>query len=247
MKNTFKLFVLLTTLSSALSAQAKKVEKPLALVWAGPGVCKPSCLADATNATKKAGFQVLHVKPELKDFSVFEKAKLWVQPGGKSVTAARSMSPELKDSIRSFIHNGAGYVGFCAGAFISTGKIGTSGEEGFGIIPGDTELLIKEGKEDLMLKVWTKDFGSRWMLYAGGPFLHVSEAELAEVDGVVTSRYPDGSVAGIQGHYGKGRVAVTGFHPEASRVWKLFYKLWDKDGSDVFFAVDMMKYATSQK
>jgi glutamine amidotransferase-like uncharacterized protein len=156
------------------------------------------------------------------------------------------MSNDLLDNIKNFVANGGGYVGFCAGAFISTSKIGTSGDEGYGIIPGETELLIKDANaERAMLKVSTTKYGDRWMYYAGGPFLKITDEELAMMKGEVTARYPDGSIAGVHGHYGKGKVAVTGFHPEAGTVWKAMVGKIDKDGLDIFFAVDMVKYATS--
>ena len=230
------------SLSQAFAANHKK---PLALVWNGPGACRPSCVLVAVHVAKKAGFKVRYVNPSLTDYSVFKIAKLWVQPGGKSVTAAQSMSTEMHQEIVDFVASGGGYVGFCAGAFISTAKIGTSGEDGYGILPGSTELLVKHGPENLMLKISTPKFGNRWMLYAGGPFMKVSDEELAAVQGEVIARYPDGSIGGIHGRFGKGKVAVVGFHPEADIFWKLFDRKIDRDGSDAFFAVDMIRYATS--
>ncbi len=218
--------------------------KPLALVWDGPGACKPNCVFGATRVALDAGFRVKYVNTRTRDFSIFQK--LWVQPGGHSATAHQSMSNELLDHIKNFVADGGGYVGFCAGMFISTAKIGTRADEGYGFIPGHTELLMKDSdSERAMLKVSTPKYGDRWMYYAGGPFLTITDEELASIQGEVTARYPDGSVAGVHGHYGKGKVSVTGFHPEAGNLWKAMVGKKDKDGNDLFFAVDMIRYATS--
>lgn len=245
MKKKSKLIyvISLLTLLSPLMAFAAR---PLALIWDGPGACKPNCVFGATRVALDAGFKVKYVNPRTKNFSIFSKAKLWIQPGGHSKTAHRSMSNDLLDNIKSFISKGGGYVGFCAGMFISTPKIGTTGDEGYGIIPGETELLLKDSdSERAMLKVSTTKYGDRWMYYAGGPFLKITDEDLASVQGEVTARYPDGSIAGIHGHYGKGKVSVVGFHPEAGKIWKKMVGKVDKDGNDIFFAVDMIRYATS--
>ncbi len=220
--------------------------RPLALVWAGPGACRPGCVKGAAKVASRAGFEVQYIYPGLKDFSVFQEAKLWVQPGGHSVTAAQSMGPAMLERVREFVAEGGGYVGFCAGAFLSTPLIGTTEENGYGLIPGETELLIQEGNDHKMLKVATPK-GDEWMYYAGGPFFKISEESLKAVNGEIIGRYPDGKIAAIQAHYGKGKVAVSGFHPESSFIWKLIKFKIDRDGSDIGYAVDMVKYATGEQ
>jgi glutamine amidotransferase-like uncharacterized protein len=250
MKNYFRLLNLLNLLNLLISllilnpAMANASAKPLALVWDGPGACL-GCVYGAVRVAMRAGFQVKLVGPSLKDFSIFNDAKLWVQPGGKSQTAALSMGPAIVHQVAEFVAAGGGYVGFCAGAFLSTGKIGESEVDGYGLVPGGTELLIQTGNDHAMLKVSTSKYGDRWMYYAGGPFFKVTEEQLAAVQGEVIARYPDGSIAGVHAHYGLGKVAVVGFHPEAGFFWKIEHGKTDPDGSDVFFAVDMAKYATS--
>lgn len=222
-----------------------KKPRPLALVWNGDGVCKPGCAPAAADVAKSAGFRVKFVNEQTQDFSFFSEAKLWVQPGGVSVTAMRAMGPVLMQQVREMVAGGGGYIGFCAGAFSATTKIGTTEKDGLGLIAGETELYKKTGGEHAMYLVNTKDYGKRWMYYAGGPYMKITEEELASMKGEVFAAYPDGAVAGVRGHYGKGKVAVVGFHPEATRIWKLAMGKWDKDGSDKFFAISMAKYATS--
>ena len=244
MKNTLKIAALVLNFSLMSTAFASKV-KPLALVWNGEGVCQPGCDNSAADVAKKAGFRVQYVNEKTRDFSFFDTAKLWVQPGGVSVTAMRAMGPVLMQQVREFVAGGGGYIGFCAGAFSATTKIGTTEKDGLGLMGGETELYKKGGDDHAMYLVKTKYFGKRWMYYAGGPFIKISDDELAAMKGEVIANYPDGSVAGVRGHYGKGKVAVVGFHPEATRLWKLAFRKWDKDGSDKLFAVDMATYATT--
>ena len=210
----FALFLLAVS-----GAPAPAQAQPLALIYRGDGACWP-CINGAAKMADMAGFDVQFVDSDLADFSVFEKAKLWIQPGGHSVTAAKAMGTALVSAVRQFVEQGGGYVGFCAGGFLATQTIGTSGYPGFGIIPGSTRYHIKEDDAAYqMQKVRTSD-GERWVFFAGGPQFVVSEEELSAVQGRVTARMEDGQVVSIEAHYGKGKVAVSGFHPEASALWK---------------------------
>ncbi len=224
-----------------LASAASKL--PLALVWNGPGVCTPGCGKAAAKVAQAAGFRTWYIYPGLTDFSIFKEASLWVQPGGQSSAAAKAMGLAMINQVRDFVASGGGYVGFCAGGFISTTKIGTTENEGYGLIPGETELLIKTGSMKKMLTVSTPA-GKRSVYYAGGPFFKVTDEQLQAVQGEVIARYSDGSIAGVRAHYGKGKVAVVGFHPEANWLWKLVNRKIDRDGSDVDYAVEMVNYAT---
>jgi glutamine amidotransferase-like uncharacterized protein len=237
------LFALLYLLFNSIPSLAGN--RPLALVWNGPGACKPGCVDSAVTIARREGFRVLKVNPGFSDFARFKEATLWIHPGGKSTTAAGAMGAPLMDQVREFVRNGGGYVGFCAGAFISTAQIGTSGKTGFGLIPGSTEVLVKEGNDHRFFPVTTQN-GVIKMYYAGGPFIKVSESDLKSVGGEVIARYEDGSIAGIRAHFGKGKVAVIGTHPEAGFTWKLLHGYLDLKG-ERFFAREMIRYAVSAK
>ena len=204
--------------------------KPLALVWRGPGVCQPACGISAAQAARGAGYRTLSVFPGFSGPQAearFAEAAVWIQPGGKSVKAAAAMGPALITRVKRFIADGGGYVGFCAGMFITTDEIGTSGQPGFGIVPGRTELYLKDDPPSHMIPVTLADGRVTRILYAGGPMLHVNERELEALGGHVTARYSDGSVAGIYVPYGLGKVSVIGTHPEAVWWWKLWSRSLD--------------------
>src|SRR5687768_3595822 len=107
------LICLLLGLTASVSAA------PLALVYNGKGACK-GCDLGAAKAAMLAGLEVKYVDENLKDFSVFKKAVIWIQPGGKSGVAINAMGREYLSAIREFVGLGGGYVGFCAGGFFST-------------------------------------------------------------------------------------------------------------------------------
>jgi glutamine amidotransferase-like uncharacterized protein len=209
---------LLTLILLAAGAQAHAA--PLALIYKGDGACWP-CINGAAKMASLAGFDVQMVDADLRDFSVLERAQLWIQPGGKSVTAAKTMGPELVGAVRRFVEQGGGYVGFCAGGFMSTETIGTSGYPGLGIVAGSTTYhVVEDDAAYRMEKVWTPD-GDRSVFFAGGPQFVVSDEALQAVQGRVTARTEDGSqILALEAHYGQGKVAVSGFHPEASALWK---------------------------
>ena len=242
MKWILRLIPVLALLIQSVPALASK--KPLALIWNGPGACKPGCVGAARAIARRAGFRTQLINPGFKDFEIFKEAKLWVHPGGKSTTGAAAMGPELMQQVREFVFNGGGYVGFCAGAFISTSEIGTSHKQGYGIIPGRTEVLIADVKKDHAMLPMTTAIGDMKMYYAGGPFLEVTDSELKAAQGEIIARYADGKIAGVRAHYGKGKVAVIGTHPEAGFIWKLAHGFIDLKGTR-FFVDYMVKYATA--
>ena len=105
-----------------------------------------------------------------------------------------------------------------------------AGDGELGIIPGSTELFDKNDAPGHMLWVTLPNGKVLKTYYAGGPFLHVNETELASLGGRVTARYADGSVAGVFVPFGKGKVSVVGFHPEAGWWWKIFRGIFDFRG-----------------
>ena len=56
--------------------------------------------------------------------------------------------------------------------------------------------------------------------------------------------YPNHQVAAARATYGKGKVFVTGLHPEAPQDWRDYYHLNDPDGSDEDLAVEMINWVT---
>lgn len=250
---------------------------PRALVYQGPGACAEGCSEAAAAVATRAGLNVTYVGPEIPSQfqgtpekiqeylrGIFENAVIWIQPGGKSSQVSKAMVPVLKEAIRSFVSQGGGYVGFCAGGFFATAKVGTTEFEGLGILPGSTRQYtgvppeaIEKDLGVIVPTLWTSAGGNvqapeRAMYWEGGPEFILSEAEQAITE--VTARYIEpkdptgqtGPVASVRTQFGRGRVYVAGDHPEAPMSWRNFYKLNDSDGLDLDLAVAMIRWAKKE-
>lgn len=226
------LIVLTLSFSQAHAAEA--------LVYKGPGSCEAECSESAALMAQMAGLTVRYVGPEETDPQIFDDAKVWIQPGGKSSIVAKTMNSKLKDLIRAFINRGGGYVGFCAGGFLATKMIADRGIEGLGILPGTNDLYVEEEVRTLELST---PQGPRHVYWEGGPFFNLSATDVAEP----MSYYPNASIASVRAPYGAGRVYVTGLHPEAPQSWRDYYKIKDQDGLDYDMAIEMINWAIFKK
>jgi glutamine amidotransferase-like uncharacterized protein len=218
-------------------------EKKIALVYKGPGVCVEDCAQAAAEAARKVGLKIKYIGPSESNVHIFDDAAVWLQPGGGSKSAGLAMTSQLKENIRSFVYRGGGYVGFCAGAPVAASKIHDSEIDGLGILPGvQIHKYLETGNENpTVLKVqWN---GSpRYLYWEAGSYMTVDKS----FNGKATSFYPNGLIASLRLSYGKGRVFVTGLHPEAPDSWKKLAKLSDPDGSDISLAEEMVRWAVGQ-
>jgi glutamine amidotransferase-like uncharacterized protein len=212
-----------------------------ALVWGGPGACTDGCIDAAVYVTKLAGFDPMIVTPENFDPSLFEKAKVWVQPGGKSGAASNAMGAANRAVIKKFIAEGGGYVGFCAGAFLTTVKVGETRVDGLGIIPGQTRVFRKAKGYPSVEKMITPN-GVKHHYWEGGPWFSLSTTQLQNI--TVKSRYnTTNAINAVDTTYGLGRISVSGTHPEAPQWWYDDGQIVDADGLDNLEAANMVKWA----
>jgi len=237
------IFAFLVLSSFSLHAQ---IQLPKAVVYGGIGACEEDCVAGAVEAAKIAGLSPVVVYPNTFDSNVLKDAAVWIQPGGKSKGAANAMGSKMLGQIRAFIKNGGGYVGFCAGAFLATSKIGTSWSNGLGIVPGRT-ILYKAKNYVTMEKinfVTSSGIKSRQIYWEGGPYFSLPKKSGVEVRATYAKT---GQVSAIRTAYGKGRVAVTGDHPEAPQWWRDSSNLLDPDGTDYEITSEMIQWVISKK
>lgn len=233
-----KVFLLLLSL---LSSTAFAFD---ALIWGGPGACKDGCIDAAVHVTKLAGFDPMIVTPENFDASLFETAKLWIQPGGKSGTASNAMGEANREILKKFIAAGGGYVGFCAGAFLTTPKVGETRVPGLGIIDGRTRVYRRAKGYPSVEKMITSD-GIRFHYWEGGPWFQFSKNQSAKI--TVKSRYhTTNAINAVEAFYGKGRISVSGTHPEAPQWWYDDSDIVDEDGLDNHLAAEMVKWAAQR-
>ena len=212
-----------------------------ALVWGGPGACQDGCIDAAIYVTKLAGLDPMVVTPENFDPSMFESAKVWVQPGGKSGSASNALGVANRAFLKKFISDGGGYVGFCAGAFLTTPKVGQTSVDGLGIISGSTKVFRKAKSYPSVEKMITPQ-GTTYNYWEGGPWFSFTNSQLAKV--TVKSRYNStNAINAVETMYGNGRISVSGTHPEAPQWWYDDGHIIDADGLDNQVAADMVKWA----
>ena len=245
MKNLMRASVLvLIAAMNPVTVIASQATAPLAVIYHGPGACTP-CVTGAVKAAKAAGLEVELVNEKLQDFSVLARASVWIQPGGTSKIAIEAMGPAFLEQLRQFVAQGGGYVGFCAGAFLSTKHNGTTESEGLGIVPGRTlplfEYFSPEDHPYLLNLTWGDR--ARSVYFNGGAYFDLTGVNDPNLQVLATYDDYDHKIAAIFTRFGLGHVAVTGAHPEEINAVKLARFMRDRDGSDRFLAVEMIKSA----
>jgi len=164
---------------------------------------------------------------------VLDQFDVLVLPGGSGSATANSMGEDGRAIAKSFIEEGGGFMGFCAGAYMAVTHYSWS----LGVL--DAEVLDTKhwargtGEVELSLTATGRTFfGTREKVvecfYNNGPILapggndDVPDYEvLASFKTEVTKKgVPGGVMPGtpaiVRGDFGKGRVWVSSPHPEAS-------------------------------
>ena len=192
--------------------------RPLALVYRGPAA-SPGCPETVAALLRRSPsqFRTELCGPNERTALTAEalaSATLYAQPGGTDLPPAwRHMHP-YAETIRSFVHGGGHYLGFCLGGYLA------GHNPGFGLLPGDSnEYIESRGAEvtsptDAVIAVRWR--GRRRRVYfQDGPYFTLRPHARA----TVLARYENGLAAAVVARYGVGRVGVVGPHPEADRSW----------------------------
>jgi hypothetical protein len=232
-----------------------KSNPPLALIYKGLGSCSKDqedagqsgygCSEASADAASLAGFQFRYVGPEdLSDDAtqeqvkeLFGAAKVWIQPGGVSNVAYGAMTQMLKTSLVEFVQNGGGFVGFCAGAFLAT--------DWFHLLDASSGAYSYQSERPdvgfaFLDVLWSGH--KRSIYFEGGPYFYNVGPS---VD--VTARFLSGDAESARAPFGKGRVYITGGHPEAPAIWSEEDDLHDPDGSDLDLAAEMITWASGTR
>jgi glutamine amidotransferase PdxT len=232
-----------------------------ALIYDGPGACSTadgdagnsgySCAKAAAVIAVRAGLTPKFVEPNEIDESssaakvklLFKDARVWIQPGGNGL-AYYQMSQKLRDEMKKFIKGGGGYVGWCAGAFMAAGS---DSNDTAAIFPGTAEFhpakTVFPGQDYTFEKVkWRGKYRS--IYFEGGPYFTGIENN-PKVEKI--AYYDDGEIAAARTTYGKGRVFLSGPHPEAPAIWSEEDGNHDPDGLDHDLATEMVEWAMAKK
>ena len=248
MKKT--IFLAVFFLCFSVVSLANQAHKPLALVWAGKGVCKEGCDTATAKMARMAGFRVQMVTTENFSQELLDKAVIWLQPGGDAIAVSHDFGIHRIQMLRDFVARGGRYVGFCAGAFFSDTWVDDFNTvPGLGITPVVTADYSKEalGESEVILDVnWE---GRMRQLYfnTGGTF----KLETRTPDVNVFAEYQTEGLeilpAAWENTFGHGRVVVTGTHPEAPPKWREDLNKEDGDGDDYDLALEMIQKAMAPR
>lgn len=166
-------------------------------------------------------------------------------PGGNgySITGGLLLSTAVR--IRQAVRDRAvGYVGFCAGAWVSVGPealTNNTAAYGFAVAKGGYLIEYAPGgkyPEATMENVSFADGSHRQLVWWGGP-------KTPNWVGGVIAKYVTGEPAISQTWVGKGYVVISGVHPEAPQSWR-YTAGYDSDGLDYDIAMKMIRAALYQ-
>lgn len=207
-------------MTSMTEAREHPVARPLALVYRGPAAC-PGCseaVAELLHSSKWR-FDVHYVGPNerlLLSASTLQGATLYAQPGGSGeLSQAYQQVKKHAHALRSYVASGGRYLGICMGGYLA-GRT-----PGFRLLPGDTDRFIASRgasvrtEADTIVKVYWRGH-VRCMYFQDGPYFLLDQSA---TDVMVLATYTNGKIAALVAPYGKGKVAVSGPHPEATAAW----------------------------
>ncbi|MFE0020962.1 BPL-N domain-containing protein [Amycolatopsis sp. NPDC059021] len=228
-------------------AEERSVEPPLALVYSGPQGC-PDCAPTIAALLRRAPkpFRVEYVGPGTGTpltATALAGADLYVQPGGGADLDGTWR--HLRDSagvIRDWVRDGGSYLGLCFGAYLA-GR-----EPGFDLLPGDTRgytstpgASVPDGRDTVVEVGWRGK--PRHMYFQDGPAFVLDKG----ADATVLATYPNGTAAVVVAPYGKGRVGVSGPHPEADASWYAEKGLSNPDGVHFDLAYELIEATAGQR
>ncbi|WP_051341820.1 BPL-N domain-containing protein [Pseudonocardia spinosispora] len=225
---------------SRASADELGGQAPLALIYGGPQGC-PDC-APAVAALLRAAprpFRTRYVGPDsgvALTSAVLAQARLYVQPGGGAdLEGAWRQLRGSAELVRGWVREGGSYLGLCFGAYLA-GR-----NPGFDLLPGDTDgytsspgAAVTDDRDTVVDVDWRGQ--RRHMYFQDGPAFYLNEGAGA----TVLATYPNGTVAAAVAPYGKGRVGVSGPHPEADESWYTEKGLSNPDGVRLDLAYDLV-------
>ncbi len=138
--------------------------------------------------------------------------KLFLVPGGNSVTIGDNLSRTATTNVHNAIVNGGlHYLGICAGGFFG----GYSIYNGLNLTNGvwfNVYADAGKGTGTEAVMIYTPSSGAMDQYWQDGPqFSHW---------GSIVAKYPDGTPAIVEGKSGNGWVILSGVHPEAPASWR---------------------------
>lgn len=199
------------------SAEEKPVNIAVYRGEAGCTGCSEMVVKSLINTGKNFSISYIGENEKLRlNSRNLNKFDLYIQPGGgQDIPAAYdAIGDDGAEAIRNFVRSGKGFLGLCMGAYLAD-------KDWIGLIdaPLDTEAgrpgaeATDEGDYTLTI-LWGGKKDSAY--YQDGPYLNNSSTSRGFTP---IAWYSNGDVAMAAYTYGKGKVVLTGPHPEADESW----------------------------
>jgi glutamine amidotransferase-like uncharacterized protein len=138
--------------------------------------------------------------------------KLFLVPGGNSITIGDNLSRTATTNVHNAIINGGlHYLGICAGGFFG----GYSIYNGLNLTNGvwfNVYADAGKGTGTEAVMIYTPSSGAMDQYWQDGPQFTGWGSKVA--------KYPDGTPAIVEGKSGNGWVILCGVHPEAPASWR---------------------------
>jgi glutamine amidotransferase-like uncharacterized protein len=191
---------------------------PVALVYRGPASL-PGCPEAVATLLRSSrwDFDVRYVGP-MEDVPLstqaLARATVYAQPGGGTLYNGYHHMRRHRTAIRSFVHTGGRYLGFCLGGYLA------GATPGFALLSGDTDRYIASPAatghpaDNMVVQVCWRGI-PRSLFFQDGPYFWVRDRG----DVRVLATYPNDTIAALVARFGSGRVGVVGPHPEATQDW----------------------------
>lgn len=127
-----------------------------------------------------------------------------------------AFTPQITAAVKNYLQNGGRYLGICGGGFMASTGWDENGRHftPLGIIPAASGAYLPESDSQILPIDWLGK--PRQMYYQAGPAFYLQPT--AEHTRII-AHYADGRVAAFISSYGRGKVAVSGPHPEAAPSW----------------------------
>jgi glutamine amidotransferase-like uncharacterized protein len=217
-------------------------KNPIALVYRGPAGCA-GC-SEAVAALLKSNtiwnFNVIYVGPDEK-MSVqaglqLPNVILYAQPGGDgSVKNAYRRLNADASAIQNFVKNGGRYLGFCMGGYLVDDNPGYDLGLNTDQYISASGATVTNERSDIVQVSWRGY--TRWMYFQDGPYFIPDNCIAGQT---ILAYYTNGKVAAMVQPYGKGKIGVSGPHPEAPTSWYTKDGLTDPDGLDADLGHDLI-------
>ncbi len=186
----------------------------------------PACVKAASNMFEWMGYTLCLLDADYVNNEDLQHIDVFYFPGGSAGPYVRDITSKGREKIRNMIRTGTGYIGTCAGGMFAAeiqiwkgtrytwGNLNIFKGNAIGPIPeiyDDPGIGMCQVNLHKPHPITNMHPDSVWIMYYTGPFFAPRSAEDIEIIGTYEKT---GRPALVAFEYGKGRVFLTGPHPE---------------------------------